>query len=310
MGCWNQTCSLTNLPITCGDSIVLIPLVQNHDFALPGLTYYANDNYEIFGMPIFGRYDDYGGITDIVTCQTSINFLKETEMFLRNYDKYSDIDVNERVPFDENNLEKFLNDYICEEMLYIKNNTTYDSTERNLNMMMIHRELYHKLIAEIGSLIPYKQTKTLREFWRERIVNTLNIVKEKQKEWEEYDDLTFFNKHVLPKEFQKCCYIDLCTVDVTYQYMMKSLYNEFDEGILEEFIDMLLFKYVLTRLRKGYLATSGAGSQAEDYYFHKIVSEWTLDFINQKYEEKKSYLDLNEPDYEQSVLADTVWWRD
>ena len=308
MGCWNQTCSLTNLPITYGDSIVLIPLVENNDFFIPGLTYDTNSNYEIFGMPFFGHYNDYGGIENISTHITNIDFLKETKIYSRVEYNYYDYDEEDDVGLKVNNdnIEEFLNHHMIEEDLYILNN---DEKEKNLNYMMIHSELYNRLINEVGELIPYKHTKTLRELWKEKITATLNNIKEKQKLYETLDELKFFDKHILKEELRKCCFIDLCTIDITYQYIMKSLYINFDEKLLDEFIDMLLFKNALMRLRKGYLAISGAGSQSEDYYFHKIVSEWTLDFINRKYKEKKSYCDKDEPTDEKSILADTAWWR-
>ena len=68
MGSWNGTCGITQLPITSGQRIALIPLViKQHDFlardSLAGSGACSNDVIaQPFSMPLFGEYDDYGGI--------------------------------------------------------------------------------------------------------------------------------------------------------------------------------------------------------------------------------------------------------
>jgi len=68
MGSWNGTCGITQLPITAGQRIALIPLIiKQHDFlardSLAGSGACSNDVIaQPFSMPLFGEYDDYGGI--------------------------------------------------------------------------------------------------------------------------------------------------------------------------------------------------------------------------------------------------------
>jgi hypothetical protein len=79
MGHFSHTCSLTGLPITGGDDVVLVPFVPRssaYDNEMThlrkfGTTYMcSNDATRIFFLPcmfpIKGKYDDYGGLEDIV----------------------------------------------------------------------------------------------------------------------------------------------------------------------------------------------------------------------------------------------------
>lgn len=68
MGSWNATCGVTQLPITAGDRVVLVPLiVKQPDFLardnLGGGGSSDNDCIaQPFSVPIAGEYDDYGGL--------------------------------------------------------------------------------------------------------------------------------------------------------------------------------------------------------------------------------------------------------
>jgi hypothetical protein len=60
MGHWSVYCSLSNIAIGSGRPCVLLPLKINRD---SGLNY---DKYLPATLPIFGEYDEYGGIENIV----------------------------------------------------------------------------------------------------------------------------------------------------------------------------------------------------------------------------------------------------
>ena len=63
MGCWNNTCGLTNLPIIVGDEVYVFPLKEND------LSEYRShcETSALFtpsSMPFIAKYDDYGGGED------------------------------------------------------------------------------------------------------------------------------------------------------------------------------------------------------------------------------------------------------
>lgn len=77
MGCWNETCLFSRLPITCGQKIVCV-------FIIPAKygqhTVYADDQYVPLSLPFRGRYDDYGRIEDITYDEAAIKSLANTPL--------------------------------------------------------------------------------------------------------------------------------------------------------------------------------------------------------------------------------------
>jgi len=67
MGSWSGTCGLSNLSICEGDPVYLILLRANKEGAGGGGSFcHTVDNYSPIFVPIEGKYNDYGCITDIV----------------------------------------------------------------------------------------------------------------------------------------------------------------------------------------------------------------------------------------------------
>lgn len=66
MGCWNETCGITQIPIQSGDpvALVLIGHVGDHNRDHAG-SCYINEQWSPKFLPIFGSYNDYGGLQDI-----------------------------------------------------------------------------------------------------------------------------------------------------------------------------------------------------------------------------------------------------
>ena len=62
MGCWNETCMLTNLPILDGEPCVGILLTPTNE---RGHTSYADEKYQPISPPILGQYDNYGSLGNI-----------------------------------------------------------------------------------------------------------------------------------------------------------------------------------------------------------------------------------------------------
>lgn len=57
MGSWSVYCGISNIAITAGKECVLLPIKPNKGEYLP---------YLPATLPIFGKYDDYGGLENIV----------------------------------------------------------------------------------------------------------------------------------------------------------------------------------------------------------------------------------------------------
>lgn len=64
MGCWNETCGISQMPICAGDKVRMFLIVESehwHDVA----QCYTTDLWRPFGLPLKGTYDEYGGIENI-----------------------------------------------------------------------------------------------------------------------------------------------------------------------------------------------------------------------------------------------------
>lgn len=72
MGCWCETCGITQLPINAGDKVRVFVMVSQDHYSFEeggaggGGTCYSNDRWTPIGPAIQGKYDDYGGIEKIV----------------------------------------------------------------------------------------------------------------------------------------------------------------------------------------------------------------------------------------------------
>lgn len=88
MGCFNKTGFFSHLPITCGDEIVLFVCVDT----LNGDTKRESTPIDVTSngltpalMPFFGKYDDYGGIEDVVEDANYKYFTEKVGMSLEDF---------------------------------------------------------------------------------------------------------------------------------------------------------------------------------------------------------------------------------
>lgn len=84
MGCWNETCLFSRLPITCGQEIacVFIAPVEAH----PG-TVYPDSQFVPVSLPFYGRYDDYGRIEDFEDAPAALKSLENTAFWKKDQDR-------------------------------------------------------------------------------------------------------------------------------------------------------------------------------------------------------------------------------
>lgn len=56
MGCWNETCVVSNLPVTYGDEVAMTVIIRNDD----GEWFRPNSLFYISPIMFYGEYNDYG----------------------------------------------------------------------------------------------------------------------------------------------------------------------------------------------------------------------------------------------------------
>lgn len=82
MGCWNETCMLTNLPILIGNPTVILFLQQNYT---PHAGCHPDGYFRPVSLPIEGLYDDYGRLEGIKRNPVALRLLAETEFYTENH---------------------------------------------------------------------------------------------------------------------------------------------------------------------------------------------------------------------------------
>lgn len=152
MGCWNQTCVVSNLPICDNDPVVVFLLEQRNQQNLTKSNFcYSNALYNPVPMIFYGKYNDYG------TCDENTGLglkllLNVIKSKLVEFDVGSntchDIEVK-RESFD---IEKMWDaDY--EDRLFVEAHRT----KTKLDMVMVHRHIFDKIVNQEFSTTIYPQ---------------------------------------------------------------------------------------------------------------------------------------------------------
>lgn len=274
MGCWNETCAITNLPICWSDPTVAIPLERNpynKDACI-----YPDDMWRPISLPLFGTYDDYGNLENVETHPWNQELLK-----LGN--------TKEDSP---SNME----------------NTHFD-----MPVMFVHREIYDKLIEAVGNRVPTGHTKTYRECLRTRLFKQINA-KMAHDKWEALRIALLVNKNQNGSEEDRASLIaqinefennkeipfltenpfrlghkaSAATADYFYKKYAFSDDEQLKQDFIEKILDLMIFQLALNLLRKGYRTVSGSGSQTMETELHIMVAKFTIDMaitMNRRYKE-------------------------
>lgn len=81
MGSWSVACGISNIAITAGNKCVLVPLKKNKGN-------YGYFEYIPATLPIFGEYDDYGGIENIEKTRNTELIENETGVSIEDFCTY------------------------------------------------------------------------------------------------------------------------------------------------------------------------------------------------------------------------------
>lgn len=289
MGCWNGTCGISNLPIVSGDKIVLFIIKYNkYGETNSGGFCYTTGQYSPITVPVFGEYNDYGGIEPI-TKNGDIVF--EHFMGMRHEFKVDESELaRNRLIGTPENIDDLINNYI-ERGVY-----------ENLGFMMVLEEVYNEMLVAF-----------LKE--KEKYVagahKFISAYKKKEKELESLDpnskeyfflerDLNHpYSLHTFDESY-KNLFIRACSSTQDNQYLLKSLVmklpHQTEDDLLHSIVDLFLMEYILHELRKFWTIQSGAGSQAEDYDLHQKLANTVLLISEKKKNRWEEYWEENEDD--------------
>lgn len=319
MGCWNATCSVSNLPIFYGDKIVLIPLMKVKDKTSFN-TCYATDNFVPFAFPIFGRYDEYGGIEEIISDELNETLLRSYEYWYTHDESFTK--ENSRINISEKTFEQFVNDVICcNEGICIKMNTGLHKNDMvEINYIMVHYDLYLTLLNDVGSRIPYDCSTCYQQALFNSFKNKIQKCKDMVNSYDELivklpDKKAYFEavreSEIVDKANDVFSYgIFLNPSRRGWTTVMKKLVEDFDEDTLKKVVNQTLFTQALSFLRKGYHCDSGAGSQSQETHIHRLLAEWIIDKISNNATEHNAEVDDEEDIISENGVKETIFFSD
>jgi hypothetical protein len=139
MGCWNQTCGLSQLHIRAGQDVVVFAMVKNN--GLDSLCY-TTPFYAPVMMPFYAKYNDYGGAEDCtgIGVDLVMNAIKEQLVELPIGKNTSHDIAVKREGFDA---DVFF-EAVHESRLFI--NGHYNRQRQHVRFMMIHKDVFDHVI--------------------------------------------------------------------------------------------------------------------------------------------------------------------
>lgn len=157
MGCWTETCGISNLPISYGEKTMMILL----DISSNGnLNHHCFINADVISLPIEGTYNDYGSLENIKRTQVVLDLEKK---YGRNIDKLIDIITGHGYGHDENAIlaykhikYMFVHKKIYDEL------TKLWTTEEDSNSIYDHGDLTEPVLKELGFKFIRKDLKCER----------------------------------------------------------------------------------------------------------------------------------------------------
>lgn len=256
MGCWNETCLISNLPIRVGNPVVAYFVAHDNykDVKDYSGDYHATDRVFPISLPIEAEYDDYGSIENFDGKSLAIRHIKKL------FDSRSIDNVFTR-----------LHD----------NNLTIPSVIGNGNigvgMVMFHKQLYEAAINKIA-------TVNIEEI-KQRAASSIEF---RVSMGELKKNAKLFKKYGLDPLPASINDIASCSVDqgkkdgfalrVVEEIVIEDIKNhpEKKKSILDDFSSKMAERVIITaalnKLRKTWIPPQGKGSQSDEVYAHIILA--------------------------------------
>lgn len=296
MGCWNETCGLSHLPIKYKEDVRFVILFEVNGHKRKEGIYY-NDEYAPLCLPMSGKYNDYGSIENVdIELSITLELLKNLKLFIKN-DGY--------VPYEFEDIEKFLDDIGGEEIYFYCGHTYY-----RLRIIMYHKSLFDLLVNSFSSRVPYNHQKkdTIKLLWKDRInrhyEKFLNL-KDEIKDCTDKNEIEKYESMLLFRALQEPVF---SSSQYSYNFVReyeKYISNENFDKYSDLLIDYIMFTESLAVGRQGFFSLSGSGSQDTEMYVQKLIAEWSLSFIENA--RKDEDWDILEDDDD---IKETVFWYD
>lgn len=290
MGCWNGTCGLSQLPILVGDDVwgflIGVNWGRSDSGDQSGYCYPTDIGFPM-SLPIYGKYNDYGGMEKI---KESYN----TKIIMESYGE------------EYKNIEDFINDCVERDKFFLFNDYI---DKYGVGLFMIHANLIGDLKAVKRSYeedtvynIAKKDGKTFFKEAPDLVGKTRPIVNSL---YSQYSFIDFeavscsskykHNNNLFVNSFSR--HISNCIVDAWEPYrnfiieLVKN--NERSSMVINEMIeDVANLKVVedaIYGLRKSWIPQSGKGSQSQEFELYWKLTTAMRRYINKELNKMKEW---------------------
>ncbi len=286
MGCWYNTCYISKLPIFSDEDIVLILLRENKYRQSSPFTCCPQDNFVPFGLPIYGKYDEYGGIEDITNKEDVLDYLNSVEIF---HEK------DEKIEFSLKNLEDNINHFLCDDYYYRNHETFY-----KIEGLMVKRSLYDRLINHYKKRLDW-DGNTYEDVIKEKVFDAAKKIKNDSTLSESDKEFDF--------KWKILNYLRIGNIDEDkdiFPVLKRKIFEKDLEKDKNYFLEILFFKLCLQALRMGYYCISGNGSQSIEMLIHREVANFILEETEKAI---KDYKENNDDDATyQEILSEKLFF--
>jgi hypothetical protein len=272
MGCWSETCGITGLPITVGNPCVAFLLVRSelHEHQISPSGYcYADDLWSPLELPVFGTYDDYGGLENI----REDNNVRRLLDLLNNRASWASVRIEEdSIHGGERKDPVFVDELITvferAEMTISFRITDYnydtdpwekiesDGPPRPVGLMLAHESAYRKAISDA-----IKNTGS----YRQEVDNEIEEVSALQGDIGQLAFVLTSKRDLLGGG------ADGLAED------MKT-----DLSLLQEARDFILFRRWIGMTRKFFSPQAGSGSQGTEWGMHASMLRFAADMAHER----------------------------
>jgi hypothetical protein len=296
MGCWNETCALTTLPIKQGERAVWMPLISN-GYGSEETTYCeAWDLFKQAGFILRGTYNDYGAIENIDdTPQARI-----TLEYFKNQISKDDIEISAKGVKDGYKLDTLddLVKIIERECLEHTNPSIIQGARhiKRYGFMMMHENAYDLVLANMKKRCDFEDPIPVAVYLEHRIREWLGISIPYEKDSVEYSQTIFLK---VLKDYGENRFIHALynSIDDGHYYLLR-IFEEKLEDLVPALVDTIMFCGALGLLRKMYAPQCGKGGQGNEMYLHKLLGDFVSKHISDElneYEEEN----INDPSIDQ-----------
>jgi len=313
MGCWNETCALTNLPICSGDRAVYLPIteVAHHgDYKIPICYYYSSDRFQVSGLPIRGTYNDYGTLEKVddtpsmaLTVKCYQKLLKDKELTIED-SRHSDDPTEIK---DVYSLQKL-----------IERERLFYGSKRSIGFMAMHEEFYDAIIDKILKRKMYPNNNTFKDEIEKCLKKTKKEYDDIETEYEikETDSVEKQIKSMSKKFIAQGRVYGELSGFFSYgngernqllkgeMYLEAILKDMDNKALIKEVVDLFAFDTALGLMRVMYAPQCGKGSQSREYDLHVVLAKGILKKTEKVIKEASDYYILEE---DEDPTAETLF---